>query len=54
MNAASAVSVLLIVLGVGVVARTVQLGVGGGLGLLLGALLVLAGSLRLYLSRRLP
>src|SRR5581483_2024842 len=38
--------------GVAVVARTAQLGVGGGLGLVFGGLLVLAGGLRIYLSRR--
>jgi hypothetical protein len=43
---------LLVVLGLVVVARTIMVGVGGGLGLLLGALLVLAGGLRLYLHRR--
>jgi hypothetical protein len=48
----TAVSALLIVLGLAVVGRTIQLGVGGGLGLFLGAVLVLAGALRLYLSRR--
>ena len=41
----------MIALGIGVIARTIALGVGGGVGLLLGALLVLAGALRLYLSR---
>ena len=45
-------AVLLIVLGIAAIIRTIAEGVGGGLGLLLGALLVLAGSLRLYLSRR--
>jgi hypothetical protein len=40
----------MIVLGAVVVVRTIAGGVGGGLGLLLGALLVLAGALRLYLS----
>jgi hypothetical protein len=45
-------AVLLIVLGIAAIVRTIIEGVGGGLGLLLGALLVLAGSLRLYLSRR--
>lgn len=44
---------LLIALGIAVLVRTVVEGVGGGLGLLLGALLVLAGALRLYLSRKL-
>ena len=42
---------LMIVLGVAVVVRTVAAGVGGGLGLVLGVLLVLAGGLRLYLHR---
>jgi hypothetical protein len=46
------VSLLLVCLGVAVIARTVQAGVGGGLGLLLGGMLVLAGALRLYLSTR--
>jgi hypothetical protein len=48
-----ALAVLLIALGIGVLVRTVVEGVGGGLGLFLGALLVLAGALRLYLSRKL-
>ena len=42
---------LLVALGVIVIVRTIMAGVGGGLGLLLGALLVLAGGLRLYLHR---
>jgi hypothetical protein len=42
---------LLVALGVAVIARTIAVGVGGGLGLLLGALLVVAGGLRLYLVR---
>jgi hypothetical protein len=46
-----ALAVLLIVLGLVVLVRTVLEGVGGGLGLLLGALLILGGGLRLYLSR---
>ena len=45
-------AVLLVALGIAVIVRTFLEGVGGGLGLLLGVLLVLAGSLRLYLSRR--
>jgi hypothetical protein len=45
-------AVLLIGLGVVLIVRTIALGIGGGLGLLLGALLILAGGLRLYLSRR--
>ena len=44
---------LMIVLGVVIVVRTIAAGVGGGIGLLLGALLILAGALRLYLSARL-
>lgn len=44
---------LLIMLGVIVIVRTVAAGVGGGLGLVLGALLLLAGVLRLYLNRTL-
>lgn len=47
-----ALSILLVGLGVAVLARTFAAGIGGGLGLLLGALLVLAGALRLYLGRR--
>lgn len=42
---------LLIVLGVAILVRTLIAGVGGGLGLLIGALFVLAGALRLYLQR---
>ena len=43
---------ILIVLGVGLIVRTIGGGVGGGLGLFLGALLIVAGVLRLYLSTR--
>lgn len=46
-----ALSGLLVLLGLLLVVRTLAEGVGGGLGLLLGALFVLAGSLRLYVSR---
>jgi hypothetical protein len=46
-----ALSVLLIALGVAAVVRTAAEGVGGGLGFVLGALLVLAGVLRLSISR---
>jgi hypothetical protein len=42
---------LLVVLGVAIVVRTLAAGVGGGLGLLIGTLFVLAGGLRLYLQR---
>jgi hypothetical protein len=47
-----ALSILLVALGAAVIVRTVQAGVGGGLGLLLGGMLVAAGALRLYLSTR--
>lgn len=40
-----------VLLGVAVIARTLALGVGGGLGLLIGGLLVVGGGLRLYLLR---
>lgn len=46
-----ALALLLIVLGVAVVIRTALAGVGGGLGLLLGGLLIVAGGGRLYLAR---
>lgn len=49
---ARALSVILIVLGIGLIVRTIAGGVGGGLGLFLGALLIVAGVLRLYLSTR--
>ena len=48
----AAISVLLVLLGLVVIARTVQAGVGGGLGLIIGAMLVAAGALRLYLATR--
>ena len=51
-HAAVVVSVLTLALGLAVIARTVVAGIGGGLGLVLGALLVGAGALRLYLSTR--
>ena len=51
-NTTVVVSVVTAVLGVVVIARTLQAGVGGGLGLLVGGLLVLGGILRLYLATR--
>jgi hypothetical protein len=42
-------ALVLVALGVAVVARTVALGVGGGLGLLLGGLMIVGGALRLWL-----
>ena len=44
---ARVLSVILIVLGIGLIVRTIAGGVGGGLGLFLGALLIVAGVLRL-------
>jgi hypothetical protein len=51
-RATAALSLLLVVLGLAVIARTVAAGVGGGLGLVLGGMLVAAGALRFYLSTR--
>jgi hypothetical protein len=48
----AAISLLLVVLGLAVVARSVQVGVGGGFGLIVGVLLAAAGALRLYLATR--
>ncbi len=50
MRGARILSVLLIALGIAVIARTIALGVGGGLGLLLGGLMVLAGVLRIWMA----
>jgi hypothetical protein len=47
-----AISLVVAALGIAVIARTLQAGVGGGLGLVLGGMLVAAGLLRLYLSTR--
>jgi hypothetical protein len=46
------ISLALVGLGLTVIVRTVQAGVGGGLGLMLGGLLAAAGALRLYLTIR--
>jgi len=51
-NSTAAVSVVLIALGLAAIVRTLQAGIGGGLGLVLGAMLVAAGALRLYLGTR--
>jgi hypothetical protein len=48
---AIALSVLLVLLGVAIIIRTIAAGVGGGLGLVIGALFILAGGLRVYLQR---
>ena len=46
------ISVVMVGLGLAVIARTIQAGVGGGFGLVIGAMLVAAGVLRLYLTTR--
>jgi hypothetical protein len=51
---ATVLSAVLVLLGVAIIVRTLAAGVGGGLGLLLGSLFVLAGGLRLYLQRQRP
>jgi hypothetical protein len=43
---------VLVVLGVAIIVRSIAAGVGGGLGLLLGVLFVIAGGARLYLHRQ--
>jgi hypothetical protein len=43
---------LIIALGIAIVVRTAAEGIGGGLGLLVGALFILAGAGRLYVQRR--
>jgi len=45
----AALALVVIALGAVVVARTIALGVGGGLGLLLGGLMIAGGVLRLYM-----
>ena len=44
---------VLVVIGVAIIVRTLVEGIGGGLGLLIGALFILAGGGRLYLQRSL-
>ena len=48
-RAKMAFSALIVAIGAAIVVRTIALGVGGGLGLLIGGLLVLGGALRLYM-----
>jgi hypothetical protein len=43
---------LIIALGIAIIVRTAAEGIGGGLGLLVGALFILAGAGRLYVQRR--
>ncbi len=51
-QATAVLSLVLVGVGLAVIVRTVQAGVGGGLGLILGVMLFLAGALRLYLAVR--
>ena len=51
-NATTIFSALLVCVGVAVIVRTLTLGIGGGLGLVLGAAFVGAGAARFYLARR--
>jgi hypothetical protein len=48
----AAISVVMVVLGLVVIARTVQAGIGGGVGLIIGGMLVAAGALRFYMVSR--
>jgi hypothetical protein len=48
----SVFSVVIVALGLAVIGRTIAAGIGGGLGLVLGSVLVLAGAARLYLGTR--
>jgi hypothetical protein len=41
----------LVALGLAIIVRTLTAGPGGGLGVVIGALFILAGSARLYLQR---
>ncbi|MGD9570782.1 MAG: hypothetical protein AB7V62_02705 [Thermoleophilia bacterium] len=50
-RAAAVLSVAIILLGVLVVVRTLSLGTGGGLGLVLGGLMIVAGALRLWMVK---
>jgi hypothetical protein len=43
---------VVVALGLAIVIRTISLGIGGGLGLLIGGLLILGGALRVYLVTR--
>ncbi|HET9674513.1 MAG TPA: hypothetical protein VFP31_06835 [Gaiellaceae bacterium] len=49
----SVLALVVIVLGLAIIVRTVAEGVGGGAGLVLGTLFVVAGAGRLWLARRL-
>jgi hypothetical protein len=49
----SVLALVVIVLGLAIIVRTVVEGVGGGAGLVLGTLFVVAGAGRLWLARRL-
>jgi hypothetical protein len=42
----------MVLLGLVVIARTIQAGIGGGVGLIIGGMLVAAGALRFYMVSR--
>ena len=52
MRGGALAATVFVLVGTALIVRTIQVGIGGGLGLLLGGLLIVAGGLRLYLSRR--
>jgi hypothetical protein len=52
MNVTTVFSAVIVALGLAIIARTIAAGVGGGLGLLLGGVLVLAGAARFYFGTR--
>lgn len=52
MNVTVVLAALLVLLGAATIVRTLLEGIGGGLGLLLGAAMIGAGAARLYLARR--
>jgi hypothetical protein len=49
---ASVLSGVIVLLGAAIIVRTLVEGTGGGLGLLIGALFIVAGAARLYLQRK--
>lgn len=49
-GASLVLAAVVVLMGLLLIARTIALGVGGGLGLLIGGLFVLGGGLRIYLG----
>ncbi len=52
MRNSAILSALTIGIGLALIARTIQVGVGGGLGIVIGSLLIAVGGMRFYLWRR--